>query len=1258
MESLSVQLQPFFVWLLRSTLQASMLIGLILLVQITLRSKLGPRWSHAIWLVLLLRMVLPWAPQSRASIFNLIPQSFPQIQTEYAPAQPANENFKSPVADKKTTPAFAGAGSASAQAEVTSVSTSDTSEASSQPTAAVPQPGPAEARQAKSAFLRAAKVLPLIWLAGALVLGIYICASNFNLLRIVRRERPLTDQKILDLLEDCKAEMGIRTILGVVATDKVKSACLFGFVRPRLLLPKGMIEALNREELRYVFLHELGHLKRHDIYLGWLMSILQVLHWFNPLVWLAFYRMRADRELACDALVLGRLTSAVPTERGPSGGLAGMQADESRNYGRTIVSLLERFSRPQVLPALVGILETKAQLKRRVRMIAEFKKNSYQWSPLAVGLIIVLGCVSLPNAKREKTSEGTSATWSSGTGNWVNYTSGAQITAMVEDGDYLWVGSYGGLTKLNRRTGAMTHYNRANSGLPDNSVSCIARDVSGDLWIGTRGGLAKFDGTDWTIYRSETCLQPGNGVSCLAIDKNGIKWINVSGRGLARFDGTTWTFYSESNSGLPTDDFRSISIDAKGNKWLGTNGRGLAKFDGTNWTVYDPKNSGIPGVGVYPIAFDTNGDVWVGCQGWDCPNGLAKFDGTNWTVYNEDNSQLPANCVRSIAIDTDGSKWIGTYRGLARFDSTNWTVYDTDHLKLAATDGWNLPDRDVWTILVDADGVKWFGFYGGLVRFDGTNWAVYNTGTSLLPDNHVTSIVIDVQGTKWITTWGGGLAKLDDEGWTIYNRLNSDIPGGGDVTRVFAVDNDKAVWLGVYGGGLVRFDGTTWTIYSTENSGLPRGPRCVAVDANGDKWIGAVDGLATFDGLEWTVYRSENSPLPFDDVGVIVIDKDGNKWIGGGTPSPLSAKGPKGLAKFDGTNWTVYNTDNSGLPSNSVWCLAIDAGGNKWIGTDKGLVRFDGSNWAVFDSRNSPLLSAPIPWLCAAPDGSVWGLQSTKGGIWNMFRVHDDGWTVIKLDNSGLPCCLINCFCMDHKGGFWFGTMGGLGWLTQVNLSDVNQKPASDAAYRFAVPHLQRGADKPIVLPVPMAQFPRTLNGWTGQDLLIPTTTQEYMQANPPDDYFHRRYVNGNTGQWADLYVVYCSSEPMRVFGHQPTDCYPANGWTWDQTDPLRIVTQSGRRIDCLVDRFHRASPVRQEMVVLSFYVLSGRLHASERDLVDFWPQGPNTSRDPARYAAQVQVASVLESSVRSAACAMTDAILDFLPDPNGVVHAEPDREN
>jgi hypothetical protein len=79
---------------------------------------------------------------------------------------------------------------------------------------------------------------------------------------------------------------------------------------------------------------------------------------------------------------------------------------------------------------------------------------------------------------------------------------------------------------------------------------------------------------------------------------------------------------------------------------------------------------------------------------------------------------------------------------------------------------------------------------------------------------------------------------------------------------------------------------------------------------------------------------------------------------------------------------------------------------------------------------------------------------------------------------------------------------------------------------------------------------------------------------------------------------------------------------------------------------------VRQDIAVLSFYVLNGRPHASEQDFVYSWTHGPNTSRDPARYLAQVQVASASEASAQSATGAMADTLLTFLPDPNGVVKA------
>ena len=69
-----------------------------------------------------------------------------------------------------------------------------------------------------------------------------------------------------------------------------------------------------------------------------------------------------------------------------------------------------------------------------------------------------------------------------------------------------------------------------------------------------------------------------------------------------------------------------------------------------------------------------------------------------------------------------------------------------------------------------------------------------------------------------------------------------------------------------------------------------------------------------FDGLNWTVYNTSNSSLPSDSIFAIAIDSKGSRWIGTS----------RGLAKFDSVNWTVYNTSNSGLPSNYVYAIAMD----------------------------------------------------------------------------------------------------------------------------------------------------------------------------------------------------------------------------------------------------------------------------------------------------------------------------------------------
>jgi hypothetical protein len=186
---------------------------------------------------------------------------------------------------------------------------------------------------------------------------------------------------VLALLEDCKQEMGVFTPLTLIETAAIKSPALLGFVRPRLLLPEGLIQSFSLAELRYVFLHELGHLKRGDILLNWFMVLPLVLHWFNPLVWFAMSRMRNDGEAACDAMALSHAREG-----------------ENRSYGETIIKLLERFSCPAMAPGLAGMLENKQQMRRRIGLIATFKKTR-RWPVVAAPLFTLLAVLTLTDAQ-------------------------------------------------------------------------------------------------------------------------------------------------------------------------------------------------------------------------------------------------------------------------------------------------------------------------------------------------------------------------------------------------------------------------------------------------------------------------------------------------------------------------------------------------------------------------------------------------------------------------------------------------------------------------------------------------------------------------------------------------------------------------------------------------------------------------------------------------------------------------------------------
>ena len=363
-----------FEWLLRSSWQGAILISAVLLVQKLLRRQLNARWRFNLWLLVLVRLVLPFSPESALSVFNYVkphPVAFsvPAVQVATAARPPAALASASSDAAVKTE------SKTSPPAAESSVAQRDTGATP----AAISRPAPSVTAPQIRSFT-AVEIASLIWLVGVAGLSAQVARLMIRTRRQVRRATPIQDGAILGLFEECRNQMGVRASLRLLETDIVKSPALCGVARPALLLPPGLTRNFSLQELRYVFLHELAHVKRRDVALNWLLTALQILHWLNPVVWFGFARMRADRELACDALAI-----------------SSAHEEEAKDYGRTIIKLLETLSRPSALPGLVGIMEDKNQMQRRIRMISAFKKT-HRWSILALVVMGALAVTGLTDA--------------------------------------------------------------------------------------------------------------------------------------------------------------------------------------------------------------------------------------------------------------------------------------------------------------------------------------------------------------------------------------------------------------------------------------------------------------------------------------------------------------------------------------------------------------------------------------------------------------------------------------------------------------------------------------------------------------------------------------------------------------------------------------------------------------------------------------------------------------------------------------------
>lgn len=203
-------------------------------------------------------------------------------------------------------------------------------------------------------------------------------------------------------------------------------------------------------------------------------------------------------------------------------------------------------------------------------------------------------------------------------------------------------------------------------------------------------------------------------------------------------------------------------------------------------------------------------------------------------------------------------------------------------------------------------------------------------------------------------------------------------------------------------------------------------------------------------------------------------------------------------------------------------------------------------------------------------------------------------------------------------------------------------------SYRGTAARFRSITKTPIQLPVSLKRIPLEINEWDGRDIELPDSV---IQAAANDDYVNRLYINRNSNAWVNLYIAY-SARPRTMLGHRPDICYVGAGWICDSSEKSNFDTIDGKKLPCLIHRFHKPDGSGDEMVVLNFYVVNGLVSADEKLFSGLQWRSPNIGGNAARYVAQIQVSSAIETTVRRTAGELAQTMMSFLPDEKGNVSA------
>ena len=585
-------------------------------------------------------------------------------------------------------------------------------------------------------------------------------------------------------------------------------------------------------------------------------------------------------------------------------------------------------------------------------------------------------------------------------------------------------------------------------GLSSSAVQCIYQDRQGFMWFGTRGGLNKYDGYNFSILRrsSNNNILSSNDIKAVLQDNQQRLWIATADGGVNALDLQTEKFLYAKNLLPPgrtmSQNMQQLYRDKKGNIWVGSSDSGLYVLNSsTKFFQHYNLNSAISA-----ITEDYQGNIWVGTTQAGVavisPNGqiLQRYNKQSNTPNN-----LSDDRIKFVFEDSKKRLWIGTYGGgLNQFDP------DSRRFRQVAYENRQENTATHNFLLCIEEGLAgnlWIGTEnGGLSIYNpntgtATSYRHIDDDNSSIGSNTINCIKRDAKGNMWVGTANAGISmvSIDEARFAHYkfehrnNSLNNNI-----VNTIFE-DSDHHIWIGTDGGGLNLFNPVKGSFrYFTHvpgKSGSICGNYVLSIneDAKKNLWLGTWgDGLTVFNYEKQTYRHFRNNPADTSSLSsnyayTVFRDSRNRIWVGtyGGGLNLYDEK------KNCFTRFINQQNNAKSISSNYILTLQEDRQGNLWIGTDGGgLNKFNEveKNFTTYTTASKfrpgsdHFSNNSITSIWEDKNGRLW--LGTNFGL-NRFEPQNNHNTAF-FSEDGLPNDAIGAVLGDAAGMVWISTNKGL----------------------------------------------------------------------------------------------------------------------------------------------------------------------------------------------------------------------------------------